>query len=63
MSEIIAYKDQNNEYFDSEVENSKPIKANSEDANELGAPSAPLAALFLILIVDAISKSYPPLRF
>ena len=32
MSEIIAYKDQNNEYFDYEVENSKPIKANSEDA-------------------------------
>ena len=32
MNEIIAYKDQNNEYFDSEVENSKPIKANSEDA-------------------------------
>ena len=32
MSEIIAYKDQNNEYFDTEIENSKPIKANSEDA-------------------------------
>jgi len=32
MSEIIAYKDQNNEYFDYEVENSKPIKSNSEDA-------------------------------
>ncbi len=32
MSEIIAYKDQNNEYFDYEVEKSKPIKANSEDA-------------------------------
>ena len=32
MNEIIAYKDQNNEYFDYEVENSSPVKANSEDA-------------------------------
>ena len=33
----------------------KEVKANSEDAKELGAPSDPLAALFLILIVDAIA--------
>ena len=32
MSEIIAYKDQNNEYFDFEIENSKPIRAKSDDA-------------------------------
>ena len=32
MSEIIAYKDQNNEYFDFEIENSKPVRAKSEDA-------------------------------
>lgn len=32
MSEIIAYKDQNNEYFDTQVENSTPIKAKSDDA-------------------------------
>ena len=32
MSDIIAYKDHNNEYFDIQVENSKPIKAKSDDA-------------------------------
>ena len=32
MSDIIAYKDQSNEYFDIEVDNSIPIKAKSEDA-------------------------------
>ena len=32
MSEIIAYKDQNNEYFDFEIENSKPVRAKSDDA-------------------------------
>ena len=32
MSEIIAYKDQSNEYFDVEVDNSTPVKAKSEDA-------------------------------
>ena len=32
MSEIIAYKDQNNEYFDLEIENSKPVQAKSDDA-------------------------------
>ena len=32
MSDIIAYKDQSNEYFDVEVDNSTPVKAKSEDA-------------------------------
>lgn len=32
MSDIIAYKDHNNEYFDIQLENSKPIKAKSDDA-------------------------------
>ena len=32
MSDIIAYKDQSNEYFDFEVDNSTPIKAKSDDA-------------------------------
>jgi len=32
MSKIIAYKDQNNEYFDFEIENSKPVRAKSDDA-------------------------------
>ena len=32
MIEIIAYKDQNNEYFDFEIENSKPVRAKSDDA-------------------------------
>ncbi len=32
MSDIIAYKDQSNEYFDIEVDNSTPVKAKSEDA-------------------------------
>ena len=34
MSEIIAYKDQNNEYFDFEIENSKPVMEKSEDRSE-----------------------------
>ena len=32
MSDIIAYKDQSNEYFDFEVDNSTPVKAKSDDA-------------------------------
>ena len=32
MNKIIAYKDQNNEYFDFEIENSKPVREKSEDA-------------------------------
>ena len=32
MSDIIAYKDQSNEYFDIEVDNSTPVKAKSDDA-------------------------------
>ena len=32
MSEVVAYKDSNNNYWDTEVENSTPIKHKSEDA-------------------------------
>ena len=32
MSEVVAYKDSNNNYCDTEVENSTPIKHKSEDA-------------------------------
>ena len=32
MSDIIAFKDSNNNYWDTEVENSTPIKPKSDDA-------------------------------
>ncbi len=32
MSDIIAYKDHNNEYYDHEIENGIPVKSKSEDA-------------------------------
>ena len=32
MNKIIAYKDQNNEYFDFEIEYSNPVREKSEDA-------------------------------
>ena len=32
MSDIIAFKDSNNNYWDTEVENSTPIKHKSDDA-------------------------------
>ena len=32
MSDIIAYKDHNNEYYDHEIENGIPVKSKTEDA-------------------------------
>lgn len=61
MSEIIAYKNQNNEYFDFEIENSKPIKAKSDDAlNIMRHDMAHILAEAVISIFPAAKPTIGP---
>ena len=61
MSEIIAYKDQNNEYFDFEIENSKPVRAKSDDAlNIMRHDMAHILAEALISIFPAAKPTIGP---
>ena len=61
MSEIIAYKDQNNEYFDFEIENSKPVRAKSDDAlNIMRHDMAHILAEAVISIFPAAKPTIGP---
>ena len=57
MSEIIAYKDQNNEYFDFEIENSKPVRAKSEDALNI------MRHDMAHILAEAVESIYPGVKF
>ena len=61
MSEIIAYKDQNNEYFDFEIEKSKPVRAKSDDAlNIMRHDMAHILAEAVISIFPAAKPTIGP---
>ena len=61
MSEIIAYKDQNNEYSDFEIENSKPVRAKSDDAlNIMRHDMAHILAEAVISIFPAAKPTIGP---
>ena len=61
MSEIIAYKNQNNEYFDFEIENSKPVRAKSDDAlNIMRHDMAHILAEAVISIFPAAKPTIGP---
>ena len=61
MSEIIAYKDQNNEYFDFEIENSKPVRTKSDDAlNIMRHDMAHILAEAVISIFPAAKPTIGP---
>ena len=57
MSDIIAYKDQSNEYFDVEVDKSVPIKAKSEDA--LNIMRHDIAHVLAEAVVSIFPKAKP----
>lgn len=61
MSEIIAYKNQNNEYFDFEIENSKPVRTKSDDAlNIMRHDMAHILAEAVISIFPAAKPTIGP---
>ncbi len=61
MSEIIAYKNQNNEYFDFEIENSKPVRTKSDDAlNIMRHDMAHILAEAVISIFPATKPTIGP---
>jgi threonyl-tRNA synthetase len=57
MSDIIAYKDQSNEYFDVEVDKSVPVKAKSEDA--LNIMRHDIAHVLAEAVVSIFPKAKP----
>ena len=57
MNDIIAYKDQSNEYFDVEVDKSVPVKAKSEDA--LNIMRHDIAHVLAEAVVSIFPKAKP----